>query len=169
MKRLPEVKELRRLFNYDEETGVLTRAVKVNKRSLVGDVAGSLTHNGYLKTGIDKAYYSVHRIIYKMATGIDPGNLEIDHINGDRVDNRMQNLRAVDCSTNMRNCRMLTANTSGRTGVRFEPARNKWRAYIHLNNKGFSLGRFTLKEDAIKAREAAEKANGFHVNHGRQS
>lgn len=88
----------------------------------------------------------------------------IDHINGDRLDNRIENLREVDRAENMKNMRMPADNTSGFVGVtrHYE----KWKAQITVNGKHIYLGRFDHKKDAIAARIAANRKFGFHENHG---
>jgi hypothetical protein len=93
---------------------------------------------------------------------------DIDHINGNRRDNRIANLRAVDRRENMRNARLRSNNTSGIVGVTFSRDRKKWVAQIN-DGKVRSLGRFDKFEDAVEARKAAERRAGFHPNHGRPS
>lgn len=91
----------------------------------------------------------------------------IDHINGDKEDNRLINLRECDHRTNGRNCKRSVKNTSGITGVRMDKRIQKWVAEIKIDGTGRHLGSFDTIEEAAAARKGAEKVSGFHANHGR--
>jgi hypothetical protein len=82
-------------------------------------------------------------------------NGQIDHINGDRLDNRICNLRVASHAENQRNSRRPTANTSGIKGVSWDKRESKWQANIRVNNKMINLGRFNNKEDAAAVYRAA--------------
>lgn len=88
-----------------------------------------------------------------------PGS--IDHINGDRDDNRISNLRDVPQVINQRNQGRHRSNKSGRTGVCWGTKRQCWLAYIKVNDRQIALGGFSKFDDAVKARIAAEKKYGF--------
>lgn len=104
------MESLRNLFTYDPDTGVLTWARGRNK----GKDAGYPTSNGYLRVKIGQTHYRVHRIIWKLYHGADiPDSQQIDHINRDRTDNRIGNLRVVTASENNRN----QGNRKGRPGA----------------------------------------------------
>lgn len=120
--------------------------------------------NGYSTGGLDRVIYRAHRIIWKLVHGVEPE--DIDHINGDRADNRLNNLRAVTRSENMRNARLRSNNKSGVVGVHFCLKRKKWIAQIKGGAKQY-LGAFTSKAGAIAARRRAEREYGYHSNHGR--
>jgi len=154
MKSLPSLEQLNKLFTYDKETGTLTW--KQGQRA--GYQAGSMT-NGYRAVSVNQSNYGVHRVAYYMGTGAEPNH--IDHINGVKDDNRLDNLRSVTFTENMRNVKKRADNSSGVTGVRL--LRNKWEA--RLSNK--RLGFFADKIDAIYARYYAEVDAGYHTNHGR--
>lgn len=94
---------------------------------------------------------------------------EIDHINGNRNDNRLVNLRSVTRIENSKNACISKRNTSGYIGVGFDKKRNKWTASINVNYKRKALGYFDKKDEAITARKEAEVKYDFHVNHGRLS
>lgn len=81
----------------------------------------------------------------------------IDHISGERNDNRKHNLRIDDYSTNMMNSRISQNNTSGTKGVNYDKGDGKWRARIQVNNKRISLGSFLDIGKAINARKQAEE------------
>lgn len=91
----------------------------------------------------------------------------LDHINHDRSDNRLDNLREVTYLENQRNRTRSKNNTSGTTGVYWSADRNRWRVSISINNKTKHLGSHINKEDAVAAREAANIKYGFHENHGK--
>jgi hypothetical protein len=99
-----------------------------------------------------------------MHYGVWPTQL-IDHINGDRADNRIVNLRQTTQSENMRNRRKSTNNTSGYVGVYKVGA--KWRARISVDSKNMNLGIYDTIEQAVQARKQAEIDYGYHENHGR--
>lgn len=110
------------------------------------------TADGYSATCINTRQVSTHRFILK-ASKCDL----VDHINGNKKDNRLCNLRICNKSQNAYNSKINTNNTSGHTGVYFRKDTQKWVATIKNNNRNISLGCFKDKSDAIKAREEAEK------------
>jgi hypothetical protein len=101
-----------------------------------------------------------------MVTGEFPPN-DIDHINGNRNDNRWANLRGVERSINMKNCARRSDNTSGFTGVTWDGYRKKWRSTIFVDGRKHQLGRHDDFETACAARKAGNVRFGFHPNHGR--
>ena len=106
--------------------------------------------------------------MWSLYTGIWPTQ-EIDHINGDRGDNRKSNLREVDAFLNHQNSKIRYDNKSGKTGVSFNKAQKKWVVNIGDNGRPVFLGAFANIQDAISAREAAEVSFGYHENHGRET
>ena len=100
-----------------------------------------------------------------MHYGVEPSGY-IDHLNGDKHDNRIANLRDVDMSTNLRNAAGKSNNTSGATGVNWRADKGKWRARIMVNYKERTLGHFDTFEEAVAAREAAARKLGFTERHG---
>lgn len=161
-------KELKRLFIYNEKIGSLVRRIGVGNQK-IGSIAGSVkkTNNGkkYRYIVIKKRYYLAHRLIWVMVNGRFPEN-EIDHINGNSIDNRIENLRDVSTSVNHKNYRLAKNNTSGYVGVTWFKSTKKWKAAIKVNKKDIHLGYFLAKDSAIKARKDAERKYGFHKNHG---
>jgi hypothetical protein len=121
--------------------------------------------NGYLHGNISNRSFQAHRVIWKLIHGVDP--VEIDHINGNRTDNRLVNLRHVDAATNRKNCQRSKKNTSGVTGVTLHRPTGKWHARILANYTYVDLGYFDDIELARQARKSAEMRHGFHENHGR--
>lgn len=106
---------------------------------------------GYLVANIDKKVKRLHRFILGVA---NPKQL-IDHINGNVLDNRKENLRLCDTKQNTRNCRISKNNTSGYPGVGITPS-GRWRSRITVDRKEIRLGTFDTFEDAKKARIEAE-------------
>lgn len=156
---------VRELFTYNETTGYLLRNTKAGN-SKVGDKAGSLDiKSGYLKLTVDYKQTANHRVIWLYVYGYLPKY--IDHINGNRNDNRLENLREVTVTENNRNKSISKNNKSGYNGISFDTSRNKWIVSIHFKEGLKHLGRFDLLEDAIKVRKEAEIKYGFHENHGR--
>jgi uncharacterized protein YeaC (DUF1315 family) len=121
---------------------------------------------GYLWVNTKNTGYLAHRLIWAFHNGEWPDGC-IDHINGDRSDNSMVNLRVVTHSENNKNAAMRKDNTSGHTGVSWSKPQNKWLAQIKVNRKSIGLGFFDNKQDAISARKEASEKYGFHKNHGR--
>ena len=122
--------------------------------------------NGYYQVGIGQHRYVVHRIIYAMHHGSIDGTKVIDHIDGDRGNNRIENLREVNMTDNLHNSKVWSTNTSGCTGVSWSTRENKWRAYINFGRRKISLGQFDRKEDAIAARKAIEASRGLYPRNG---
>lgn len=157
--------ELKEILNYDPSTGVFTRKVKTNNRVNVGDIIKSKDAQGYLKVCINYKIYYLHRLAWFYIYGVFPKN--IDHINRDKTDNRLCNLREVTLTENNRNLPQIYTNTSGVTGVYWESKLQKWRAFIHVDNKKKHLGVFKSFDDAVLARKQAERDNNYHINHGK--
>lgn len=107
-----------------------------------------------------------HRIIWAHRYGEHP-NGEIDHIDGDRANNAIDNLRCVSRTQNMRNMKVSDRNKSGIVGVYWSKGRQKWVANISLGRRTVYLGIFSDINDAARARQEAERRYGFHKNHGR--
>jgi len=151
------------VFRYDEETGHLfwTNDPSVTPRVRGKRALGALSGSGYHFGSLDGRYLQSHRVIWKLSTGVDPE--EIDHIDGDRSNNRLSNLRSVDHRKNCRSRGMFSTNTSGSTGVSWIKRDQKWMASIYVEGRARNLGLFGSKEAAIEARSIAEEAQGYNV------
>ncbi len=166
MKTLPTPEELREMFHYDRETGVLTWSVSLSNRAPVGTMAGTYSRR-YRSVTINRVQYRVHQVIWALETGVWP-NQEIDHIDGDRSNNKIGNLRLVTRAENMKNTERSSKNTSGVTGVSWRRDTRKWHAYIKVGGTRTSIGCYNSLEEAAAARKYEERALGFHQNHGRE-
>ncbi|MGQ2942919.1 MAG: HNH endonuclease signature motif containing protein [Blastomonas fulva] len=94
---------------------------------------------------------------------------QVDHIDGDRANNRICNLRDATHSDNCRNAGLSKRNKSGRIGVHFDHTRQRWVAGTKIMGKPIRLGRFATFEEACAARSAIEREYNFHPNHGRKA
>lgn len=100
--------------------------------------------------------------LHRMILGC-PANRQVDHINGDRLDNRRSNLRIVTSLDNNKNHSLNKRNTSGYNGVYYDKRSGKWVAQASINNKTTYLGKFATKEDAINCRKAFDLENDFTI------
>lgn len=155
---------LKEVLSYDKITGEFHWKLARGCRA-AGSRAGFDTGRGYLKARVDETEYYLHRLAWLYAHGQFPPK-DIDHINGDRTDNRMCNLRAVSRQENHKNRGVVKANKSGRIGVFWNTQRKKWTARIKVWGVSHNLGDFDDVESASRARTEAEQKFGFHVNHG---
>ena len=147
---------LRSILNYDPETGIFTRKVRTANNVKAGDIAGSLAGDGYLLIGVLSRLHRAHRLAWLYVYGTWPED-QIDHINRIRTDNRISNLREVSHKQNGQNRSKPSNNTSGHTGVYWHKQKSKWVAQIKHSYKMIHLGYFSILEEALSARKAAEK------------
>ena len=120
---------------------------------------------GYFTGRVLKDTYKAHRVIWAMHYGEWPRG-QIDHINHDRSDNRIENLRDVTMSVNQRNAGLRVDNKSGYVGVRLKVASNRWVAYLNTDAGLEHIGTFSCATAAIFARKKASITNNYHENHG---
>lgn len=102
-----------------------------------------------------------------MHYGPIPEGMQIDHIDHDRTNNAIANLRMIVGKHNQKNMSKAINNTSGTTGVTWHKGNNKWIAKIQVNGKTINLGSPIILDEAIKLRKLAEITYGFHKNHGK--
>lgn len=178
-KALPSQDVLRQLLDYDPETGALTwkardvSLFKVGKQPVEQSAAtwntryagrpalSTIDPNGYYFGPVLDVQYRAHRVIWKWVTGEDPQF--IDHINGLRRDNRIENLRSVTRSENNRNKATRTDSASGALGVVWHKGGKKWMVRVGTSY----IGLFETFSEAATARQSAQIAMGYHPNHGR--
>ena len=142
-------------IHYDPDTGVMTWvSAKAYYAQVRGKNAGTVGVNGYIHIKYKRKTLLGHQLAWFIHYRIWPDHY-IDHINGDRSDNRIQNLREATAAQNMWNSRAKATNTSGYKGVHWFRKTGKWRAAITVNRKFHSLGLYSDKEDAKAAYDAA--------------
>ena len=164
-KALPPPKALRQLLRYEPDTGKLFWLPRDDDQRWTTQHAGkeaftSTGTTGYKRSTVLGRVYTAHRVAWAIKTGEWPTR-EVDHVNGQRDDNRWANLRSATKSQNMHNSRRRTNNTSGAKGVSWDKEVGKWMAYITVQRKRYNLGRFKNIADAAEAyRAASQKLHG---------
>lgn len=173
-KPLPDQSLLQALLRYDPLTGKLFwkerphemfneewMCRKWNTRYADTPALACVGSHGYLYGNILDQKFRAHRVIWKLVTGEEPDF--IDHEDGNRTRNVWKNLRSTSRVQNNRNVALGTRNTSGVMGVSWEEYRQQWMVRLSRQH----LGRYSCFGQAIKVRKAAERAAGYHENHGR--
>ena len=175
---LAALRELAMLaLDYDPSTGIFVwkyrqgdfpgmtdRGRKMFNSRFAGTEAGSIKYDGYLSVRLAGKLHRAHRLAWLITHGDLPDVL--DHINQDRSDNRIINIRLSTFAENSKNAGRQSGNTSGITGVCWFRKPKKWRARIHVNGRNIHLGMFASIEDAKAARNAANIKYGFSPGHG---
>ena len=134
-------KELLENLLYNQDTGIFTRKISLNKKIKVGDVAGGKDTKGYVCIRVAGKTYKAHRLAWLYVYGEWPQN-EIDHINGCTNDNRILNLRDVSKSINQQNRRSVKG---------YSKDGNRWKAQIRACGKWTHLGCFETEQEAHNA------------------
>lgn len=142
--------KLRELFMYDQNTGLFIRNITMSSRAQKGNIAGTLCPDGYISISINRKIYRAHRLVWLYCFEEWPSEF-IDHINGIRNDNRLDNLREVTKTINAWNTKAHIDNMVGIKGVYFNKQNNNYRAQIRFNGKTVSLGSFKTPEEAKEA------------------
>ena len=149
MRVYPTQERLLELFEYNCLDGSFERIKDVGRCYKKGTVTfGSKLSTGYLSICVDGYRSQAHRLAWIISNGDIQCGLQIDHINRDRSDNRLCNLRLVTHMENGHNQKLRATNTSGYTGVSWCRQHNKWRAEIKVNYKRIHLGYFDIPEEA---------------------
>lgn len=152
--------ELKHRLQYDEATGTFVwKNPAKYRQAYTGKTAGSLHSHGYVVISIDSRPYPAHRLAWMYVFGEFPVDC-IDHINGQRSDNRIANLRAVDRKANAENRRAARSGHSvGLLGVVWRPRSSKYEARISVNKKYVYLGLFGTAEAAHEAYLQAKRTH----------
>ena len=146
--QLPTKERLKFLLNYDPATGEFTWLISRGSKK-AGAPAGHRGSDGYIRIKVDGILYRAHRLAWMFVTGDDPADLEVDHKNRARSDNRFSNLRLLTAEQNKQNCAGLgVAPTSS----------GKWQARLWDGMKNLYLGSF----------ESEDEAREIYLQHKRQ-
>jgi hypothetical protein len=158
--------ELKDVLNYDQDTGIFTWKKRTGSRAAVGNIAGSLRKDEYSRIEISKKKYLSHRLAWLYIYGKFP-NDDIDHINGNKSDNRIINLREATCNQNNCNRNIQKNNKSGVKGIYKHNQYEKWVAAIRINKKRIYLGVFDNLELAkLVISKARNEYHKEYANHG---
>lgn len=175
---------LHEVFSYDHVSGLLYWKKRKSGTDLLGrpvnksaqarfNARHAGTHafraigsNGYMYGVLFGVTCRAHQVVWALHNGCW-ASADIDHIDGNRLNNCAENLRCVDRTTNARNSSLRRDNTSGVVGVVWDKSRKRWVARIKRDGRYAALGRFERLEDAAAARKSAELALGYHANHGK--
>ena len=125
----------------------------------------SVSNRGYVVVQLNRKRYLAHRIIWLLVYGKMP--IMVDHIDGNKQNNRIENLREVDNTLNHWNERRRSTNKSGHKGVWWHKQSKRWEAACRANGKQVTIGRFERIEDAVEAvKQFREQQHGQYANHG---
>ena len=164
MKKLT-AERARELLDYDPDTGEFIRLVHLS--NFRTESAGYIRPKGYRRLCVDGEYHEAHRLAWLIVYGEYPN--QIDHINGNRTDNRLVNLRNVGNEENARNRKLMKSNSSGCPGVHSN-GRGSWVARVGIGSgKRLHLGTFKSLAFAKSVRRSVERQLGYHENHGRRN
>jgi hypothetical protein len=152
---------LHQLFDY--KNGLLFRKIRVSSRAKAGIEAGNFDKEGYKTVQIYYKNYRVHRLIFMMFYGYMPKF--VDHINNNRGDNRIENLREATSSQNQHNSKKPKSNTTGFKNVYFSKASKNWYVQIKINRKVISV--YRLENAEIADLVAQELRNKHHKEFAR--
>ena len=147
------------LFDYDPPSGLLRRRRHANRNSSylpLGEAVGHMENSGYLRISIDGRRYLIHKIVWLHFYGEWPKN-HIDHVDGNRSNNRIANLRLATPSQNSANKKTNNNNVLGCKGVKLHKQTGKYHARIYVGGVTISLGLHHKMEDAARAYANAAK------------
>ena len=157
--------ELKEVLFYDETTGQFTW-IKPSSRSVkVGDVAGHINKSGYVRLCVNDHRYLAHRLAWLYVHGSFPAT-QLDHINGVKSDNRIQNLRLATAKQNAENRKLMVTNTTGHRGVYWVEKVKKWKVEVMHNSITHYLGMFDSLNQAV---EVAKRGRDVLFTHHKTS
>ena len=144
-----------------------TACKRFNTRHGGNEAFTAKTVSGYKHGRLFGLTYYAHYVVWAIYHGEWADDM-VDHIDGNKLNNSIFNLRQVDNRTNAKNARRMVDNSSGHPGIYWYKTRSKWHASIRGDNgDSVFLGYFVNLDDAIIARMDAEMKYGYHTNHGR--
>ncbi len=154
------IKAMAEHLQYDEQAGLFTRRIASGGRR-VGAPAGAIRKDGYMHVALCGKTYLAHRLAWALVHGDWPQH-QIDHIDGNRLNNAISNLRDVSPTTNQQNRRRAyKTSTTGLLGASLDRARGKFVARIKVGNRNLTLGRFDTAQEAHEAYLSAKRK--FHA------
>lgn len=157
----------REWLSYEPTTGIFRWLKMSSNKAPVGTIAGASHCKGYISIKVRGHTVLAHRLAWWFHYGAFPKN-QIDHINCDKTDNRIANLREATNAQNHANRGAQRNNTSGIKGVYWFKPQKAWKAQIVVNGKSIHLGCFKTKDEAANARRAGEKLHQKEFAHRRQ-
>lgn len=160
MKKLTQ-QELKKILHYDPESGVFTWLVDHGQKYKAGDLAGTKDEAGYLVIFVMKQLYKSHRLAWLYVYGEWPSGV-VDHINHNKADNMISNLRDVTNEKNQKNKALSPKNKMGIAGIRFSVGKKIFVTKISRE----LIGEFDDFFEACCARKSAERKYEYHINHG---
>ena len=161
---------LEKVLRYDANTGLLYWTVFIYRIKKPGDLAGHQNSGGYIEIRFDRKTYPAHRIAWYLHTGNDPGILHVEHIDTNKANNKIKNLRLATAAQNSRNKGKKLGTTSQYKGVAFYARHGKWVSQISANGKTAHLGYFTDELEAHRAYcLAAVEIHGEFAHFGENS
>lgn len=150
------------LFEYRD--GNLYRKISLGNQK-AGDMAGFMNKRGYWQIQFDGKKYQLHRVIFFLHNGYLPD--ELDHIDNDRGNNRIEKLRPATRSENLKNTSLRCDNTSGHKNVQFHKPTRKWKVSLRINGKKTHIGLYDdIDMAALAAEDARKLHNGEYANKG---
>ena len=158
---------LEKVLRYEPDTGEFFWLIDRPRKTKAGEKAGHFNKTGYLEIRYNKKTFQAHRIAWYLQTGEDPKGMTIDHINGNRADNKFNNLRMASQKENSRNRRKSDGKTSKYKGVYWYKRHEKWKATIGHEGRCIHLGYFHDEYEAHLAYcKAALELQGEFANFG---
>ena len=154
-------------YAYFKEEGMFYRRLKSGLKPIGSKNYDHKSGKPYLRMKILGKHYAVHRLVWLVEYGNWP-SMEIDHIDGDTLNNCVSNLRDVCRQENTKNMPLYSNNTSGHVGVTWDKQHTKWLAYIYVDRRQIKLGRFKSLRAAVNVRLKAERQHGFSPTHGKR-
>jgi len=165
---LPPLAELKQMLSYDPKSGLFRWKVPIGIKIKAGSIAGGTAVNvRYRMISYKNKLYPAHRLAWLFVYEEDPGKLQVDHINGERLDNRIANLRLANPSQQSQNTKRYSSNTSGYKGVSWSSTSKSWRGAVAANGvRRIKYGFATPEAADAWACAMRELLHAEFANHG---